>query len=178
MIQMMPPSKTQPMVGLLPMLLVLNRKNTYWLATWARLAITMMSAATIAQPPHQPVLGPNALVAHVNVVPQSGSALFISEYPIEVSSIGMNARIATIGDWSPTARTTNTSVAAMLYAGATDAVAITVLEIRPSAPDLSPFSTGCSVGRTFPAVAMTTPPLLARPAEAGAGITATLPVYG
>jgi hypothetical protein len=40
--------------------------------------MTRMSAATMAQPPAQPVLGPNARVPHVNVVPQSGSALFIS----------------------------------------------------------------------------------------------------
>ncbi len=50
----------------------------YCLATWARLAMTRTSATTIAQPPAQPVFGPNALVAQVNVVPQSGSALFIS----------------------------------------------------------------------------------------------------
>ena len=36
--------------------------------------MTMMSAATIAQPPIQPVCGPNARVAQVKVVPQSGSA--------------------------------------------------------------------------------------------------------
>ena len=75
---MMPPSSTQPLVGLPPMPLAPNSRKTYWLATWARLAMTRTSAATIAQPPAQPVLGPNALVAHVNVVPQSGSALFIS----------------------------------------------------------------------------------------------------
>ena len=41
--------------------------------------MTRMSAATMAQPPNQPqVFGPNARVAHVNVVPQSGSALFSS----------------------------------------------------------------------------------------------------
>ena len=50
----------------------------YWPATWARLAMTRMSAATIAQPPAQPDPGLNARVAHVNVVPQSGSALFSS----------------------------------------------------------------------------------------------------
>ena len=75
---MMPPSSTQLLDGLVPMPLAPNSRNTYWLATWARLAMTRMSAATIAQPPAQPLLGPNALVAHVNVVPQSGSALFIS----------------------------------------------------------------------------------------------------
>src|SRR6266702_6906 len=113
-IQMMPPSSTQPLVALLPMPPALNRKNTYWLATWARLAMTSTSAATMAQPPAQPVLGPNALVAHVNVVPQSGSALFSSLYPIEVSSIGTNASTVMAGAWSPTTSTTNTSVAAML----------------------------------------------------------------
>ena len=56
----------------------------------------------------------------------------------------MKASTATAGDWSPTASTTNTRVAAMLYAGATDAVAITVLEIKPRAPDLRPLLSGCS----------------------------------
>src|SRR6266704_7021482 len=108
MIQMMPPSSTQPLVALPPMPLALNSRNTYWLATWARLAITSTSAATIAQPPAQPVLGPNARVAQVNVVPQSGSALFSSLYPIEVSSIGMKASTDTAGAWRATAPTTNT----------------------------------------------------------------------
>ena len=40
--------------------------------------MTRMSAATMAQPPAQPVRGPKARVAQVNVVPQSGSALFSS----------------------------------------------------------------------------------------------------
>ena len=40
--------------------------------------MTRTSAATMAQPPAQPSLGPNARVAQVNVVPQSGSALFSS----------------------------------------------------------------------------------------------------
>ena len=52
--------------------------NTYCPATWARLAMTRTSAATMAQPPAQPVRGPNARDAQVNVVPQSGSALFSS----------------------------------------------------------------------------------------------------
>ena len=78
MIQMMPPSSTQPLVGLLPMPVAPNSRNTYWLATWARLAMTSTSAATIPQPPAQPLRGPNARVAQVNVVPQSGSALFSS----------------------------------------------------------------------------------------------------
>ena len=40
--------------------------------------MTMMSAAMMPQPPIQPVRGPNARAAHVNVVPQSGSASFSS----------------------------------------------------------------------------------------------------
>ena len=75
---MTPASSTCHAVGLEPMLGVLNSRNTYWPATWARLAMTSTSAATMAQPPAQPVFGPNALVAQVNVVPQSGSALFSS----------------------------------------------------------------------------------------------------
>ncbi len=42
----------------------------------ARLAMTMMSAATMTQPVTQPVRGPMALVTQLKVVPQSGSALF------------------------------------------------------------------------------------------------------
>src|SRR6516164_5053670 len=114
MIQITPPSSTQPLVALLPMPLAPNSRNTYWLATWARLAMTSTSAARIAQPPAQPVFGPKARVAQVNVVPQSGSALFISLYPIEQNSIGTNASTATAGDCRATAPTTNTSVAAML----------------------------------------------------------------
>ena len=52
--------------------------NEYEPAICARLAITMMSAAMMPQPPIQPVRGPNARAAQVNVVPQSGSALFSS----------------------------------------------------------------------------------------------------
>ena len=78
MIQAMPTSSTQTLAALLPMLGVLNRSKTYWPAIWARLAMTMTSAAMMPQPPHQPVFGPKARVAQVNVVPQSGSALFIS----------------------------------------------------------------------------------------------------
>jgi len=78
MIQMMPPSSTQPLVGLLPMPVAPNSRKQYWLATWARLAMTSTSAATMAQPPAQPIPGRNARVAQVNVVPQSGSALFSS----------------------------------------------------------------------------------------------------
>ena len=38
--------------------------------------MTITSAAMMPQPPIQPARGPKARVAHVNVVPQSGSALF------------------------------------------------------------------------------------------------------
>ena len=73
-----PTSSTQPLVGLFPMALALKSSKTYWPATWARLAITRMSAAMMPQPPIHPTRGVNALVAQVKVVPQSGSALFIS----------------------------------------------------------------------------------------------------
>jgi hypothetical protein len=46
-------------------------------AICARLAMTMMSAATIAQPDSQPRCGPIPRVTHANVVPQSGSARFM-----------------------------------------------------------------------------------------------------
>jgi hypothetical protein len=84
---------------------------------------------------------------------------------MEVSSIGTNARMATIGACRPTATTTKTSVAAMLYAGATEAVAMIVVETSPRAPDLRPFSTGCS-SETCSVVAMPTL-LLAAPRAAG-----------
>ncbi len=73
-----PTSSTQPLVGLDPIPLALNSRKPYCPATWARLAMTRMSAATMAQPPAQPVRGPKARVAQVKVVPQSGSALFSS----------------------------------------------------------------------------------------------------
>ena len=56
----------------------LKSSKTYWPAIWARLAMTRMSAAMMPQPPIHPTRGVNALVAQVKVVPQSGSALFIS----------------------------------------------------------------------------------------------------
>jgi hypothetical protein len=49
-------------------------RNEYCPAICARLAITMMSAAMMPQPPSQPIHGPNARPAQVKVVPQSGSA--------------------------------------------------------------------------------------------------------
>ena len=102
------------MVELSPIPSALNSRNTYWPATCARLAMTRMSAARMPQPPIQPVFGPNARVAQVKVVPQSGSALFNSWYPIAVNSIGTNARMTTIGDCTPTNATMKPSVAARL----------------------------------------------------------------
>ena len=112
----MPTSSTQPLEALPPIALFgpWTRKNTYCPATWARLAMTRTSAARTPQPPAQPVFGPNARDAQMNVVPQSGSALFSSLKPIEHSSIGTNASTATSGDFSPTAATTKNSVAARL----------------------------------------------------------------
>src|SRR3954470_10325350 len=49
-------------------------RNEYRPAICARLAMTMTSQTTTAQPPIQPTDGPSARVAHENVVPQSGSA--------------------------------------------------------------------------------------------------------
>ena len=116
MIHKTPTSSTQPPEALAPMELFgpWNRKKRYCPATWARLPMTRMSAATVAQPPAQPIDGPNARVPQMNVVPQSGSALFSSLKPIEHSSIGTNASTATSGDFSPTAATTKNSVAARL----------------------------------------------------------------
>src|SRR6516162_10456186 len=116
MIQKTPTSSTQPPEALAPIVLSgpWNRKNAYCPATWARLPMTRMSAATVAQPPAQPIDGPNARVDQMNVVPQSGSALFSSLKPIEHSNIGTNASTAISGDFSPTAATTKNSVAAKL----------------------------------------------------------------
>ena len=80
-IHITPTRSTHPLLGFWPMPLAPKRRNTYCPAIWARLAITKMSAATIPQPPHQPVFGPKARAPQVNVVPQSGSALFSALYP-------------------------------------------------------------------------------------------------
>src|SRR2546421_11473957 len=50
-----------------------NRSNVYCPAIWARLAITMTSAATMTQPVSQPVCRPNVRATQVKLVPQSGS---------------------------------------------------------------------------------------------------------
>src|SRR5215469_8384242 len=116
MIHNTPTSSTQPPEALAPIALLgpWNKKKPYCPATCARLPMTRMSAATVAQPPAQPSHGPNARVDQMNVVPQSGSALLSSLKPIEHSSIGTNASTATSGDFRPTASTTNPSVAARL----------------------------------------------------------------
>jgi len=110
----LPTSSTQMLVGSSPMPCAPKSWNTYCPATCARLIMTRMSAATMAQPPAQPVRGPNAREAQVNVVPQSGSALLSSLYPMDVRSIGTKANSATMGAPSPTATTMSPSVAARL----------------------------------------------------------------
>ncbi len=100
-----------------------------------------MSATTIPQPPHHPVLGPKARVPQVKVVPQSGSALFNALYPYETHNMGMKAMIVMIGACSPLiAMTTKPRVAARLYAGAVDATPTTTEDTNPSAPPLRPLS--------------------------------------
>ena len=53
----------------------------------------------IPQPPIQPVAGPNARAAQVNVVPQSGSAWFMYLKASAIRYIGTNASAITIGAW-------------------------------------------------------------------------------
>ena len=57
----------------------------------------------------------------------------------------------------------------MLYAGATEAVAMTVVEISPSAPDLSPLSSCCSAGIAARPVTAHCLPLLKVSARASCG---------
>jgi hypothetical protein len=54
-----------------------NRRKKYCPATWARLAITIASAAMMIHPVMNPVCGPRARVTQLKEVPQSGSALFM-----------------------------------------------------------------------------------------------------
>src|SRR3954447_4991964 len=103
----------------------------------------MTSAAMIPHPPSHPVTGPNARVAQVNVVPQSGSARFSSWYATAMRYIGTNASRMIAGALTPARMapppaTTNPRLAARLYAGAVEAVPTTTLETSPSAPPLSP----------------------------------------
>ena len=73
-----PTSSTHSLVGLLPMPLAPKNRKAYWPVTWARLAMTRTSEATMPQPPSQPTQGPKVRVAQVKVVPQSGSTLLSS----------------------------------------------------------------------------------------------------
>ena len=72
-----------------------------------------------------------------------------------MNSIGTNARMTTTGVWTPTKNTTKPRVAAMLYAGATEATPTTMLETSPNAPDLSPLF---APGAGWVAVAAMGPP--------------------
>src|ERR1019366_8515171 len=76
MIQRMPTSSTQPLAAFDPMPLAPTSRNTYWPATWARLAMTRMSAATMPQPPAQPRLGANRRGAPRKRVPTVGARFF------------------------------------------------------------------------------------------------------
>ena len=73
-----PTRSTHSLVGFCPMPLALKSRKPYCPVTWARLAITSMSEATMPQPPIQPTHGPKVRVPQVKVVPQSGSALLSS----------------------------------------------------------------------------------------------------
>ena len=90
-------------------------------------AITIMSATKIAQPLIHPMCGPNALVDHANVVPQSGSERLRYRYASETNRIGTNEMIRIAGAWMPTpfTATMKPSVVASEYAGAVDAMPIT-----------------------------------------------------
>ena len=71
-------------------------------AIWARLAITITSAAMMPQPPSHPVRVPKARAAQVKVVPQSGSTLFSSEYATAMQYIGRKASTMINGALTPT----------------------------------------------------------------------------
>src|SRR6185312_2127085 len=75
--------------------------NEYDPAICARLAITMTSEAMMPQPPSQPTTGPKARAAQVNVVPQSGSALFSSWYATAIRYIGTNEMSMIAGAFTP-----------------------------------------------------------------------------
>ena len=56
-----------------------------------------MPATATPHPPSHPTQGPNAFVAQVKVVPQSGTALLSSRYANAMKSIGTNATMKAIG---------------------------------------------------------------------------------
>ncbi len=72
----------------------------------------MMSAAMMPQPPIQPTTGPNARLAQVNVVPQSGSAWFSSLYATAMKYIGTNANSMMAGALMSAVATTMPRLAA------------------------------------------------------------------
>src|SRR4051794_6507809 len=113
----------------------------------ARYAIAITAARVIPQPPIQPTQGPNVRLPHVNVVPQSGSSRLSCANATAIAIMGKNASNSTAGACSPTAMTTNPSVAVMLYAGAVAARPMMTLERRPMADPRSPLSTGSVTGR-------------------------------
>ncbi len=81
----------------------------------------MTVAICTTQPPEsQPAYGPNALVFHTNVVPQSGISRFSSRKAKAVNRIGTKPTSRAAGARCPTTMTTKPSVTAMLYAGATE----------------------------------------------------------
>lgn len=65
-------------------------------------------------PKNHPVRGPSARAAQVKLVPQSGSARFISLFAHAEKNIGMNASGTRSSVCGPTSATTKPSVAAML----------------------------------------------------------------
>src|SRR5690625_3504510 len=73
-----------------------KRKST---ATAARFESTRTVAATRPQPPIHPSQGPNARVAQVKVVPESGIAVLSSRYPKTTRSIGTKPMSSTDGVW-------------------------------------------------------------------------------
>src|SRR5699024_12313930 len=76
-----------------------KRKST---ATAARFESTRTVAATRPQPPIHPSQGPNARVAQVKVVPESGIAVLSSRYPKTTRSIGMKPMSSADGVRTPT----------------------------------------------------------------------------
>src|SRR6266536_5753331 len=119
-----------------------SRSKVYRPAIWARLAMTMMSAAMTTQPLIQPMCRPNARAVQVKLVPQSGSTLLSALWAYETNSIGMKANSMMIGARVPTSWLISPSVAARLYPGAVEATPMTTLESRPIAPSLRPLCAG------------------------------------
>ncbi len=98
--------------------------------------------------------------------------MFNSLYPMVMNSMGMKASSTMSGESRCTLTAMNPSVAARLYAGAVDATPMMTLDSRPSAPDLSPFSTGASPGVISSATLVTTPPRRASDSPARSSVPA------